>query len=421
MIDNASLFLLAINLIGPELSHLLGPLWAEFEKELEQLTHELEQGTPGARKRIIGLFRAQPGGYERLIQKIRDLNIEFEEFRKGPTEIVTAAMGREFVIVPIYYATNRSRPTGRLMSPYYGAGRGVLRFGRLEISIPIQHKIGELERPKWWKLEFTENPRKHITIRGITELGWGSFRDSLNENIEDSSEHDSLIFVHGYNVNFRDAAIRTAQIAADLKFQGPTILFSWPSQGKALKYMVDENNAHWATEDLEKFIRMTLTETFAKSVHIIAHSMGGRLLTEALHRLSLSQPLQTKARVRHLIFAAPDIDADTFRVLADQFHSRSERCTLYASSNDEALALSKKLHGYARAGDTGESIVVMPGVDTIDASAMDTSLLGHSYYGSKRSVLSDIHDLIRYNHGPEGRFGLLSRDHALGRYWVFQA
>ena len=52
---------------------------------------------------------------------------------------------------------------------------------------------------------------------------------------------------------------------------------------------------------------------------------------------------------------------------------------------------------------------------------MDTSLLGHSYYGNKRSILGDIYDLLRYGHDPAGRFGLVRRNHAAGSYWLFQA
>ena len=72
----------------------------------------------------------------------------------------------------------------------------------------------------------------------------------------------------------------------------------------------------------------------------------------------------------------------------------AERVTLYASSNDEALRLSKKLHGYPRAGEAGRDIVILPGMDTVDCTAVDTSLLGHSYYGDSGSVLSDIVEVL---------------------------
>jgi hypothetical protein len=80
------------------------------------------------------------------------------------------------------------------------------------------------------------------------------------------------------------------------------------------------------------------------------------------------------------------------------------------------------MHGYARAGDSGEDLVVVEGIDTIDVSAVDTSLfsLGHLYYGSSQTVLADLFDLIRKAKPPEARRWL--RPELLGSltYWVFE-
>jgi hypothetical protein len=99
----------------------------------------------------------------------------------------------------------------------------------------------------------------------------------------------------------------------------------------------------------------------------------------------------------------------------------AERVTLYASSHDQALRLSKEINGYPRAGDSGDGLVVVPGIDTIDVSAVDTSLVGHSYYGSSDSVLTDIWDLIKCAKGPDLREYLRPRDYVGGlKYWVFE-
>ena len=86
-----------------------------------------------------------------------------------------------------------------------------------------------------------------------------------------------------------------------------------------------------------------------------------------------------------VIFAAPDIDRDRFIQLAAKFKGCAARFTLYASSRDVALLASKFVHGYPRAGEAGEALLVVDGVDTIDASLVDTSLVGlrHSYFGDK--------------------------------------
>jgi len=94
--------------------------------------------------------------------------------------------------------------------------------------------------------------------------------------------------------------------------------------------------------------------------------------------------------------------------------------TLYASSNGWALAGSKKLKGAPRIGDSGSGLCVMPGIETVDASAIDTSLLGHSYYGSSRSILSDIFALMTSGSRAENRFGLAASMTKEGRYWVIR-
>lgn len=106
--------------------------------------------------------------------------------------------------------------------------------------------------------------------------------------------------------------------------------------------------------------------------------------------------------------AAPDIDADVFRHLAANFQSVADRITLYASSKDKALIASRKFRQNPRAGDSGSSITIVGKVDTIDATAVDTEWLGHSYYGDNRSVLSDIFSLIRTGDPPDKHFGMHS-------------
>jgi esterase/lipase superfamily enzyme len=115
--------------------------------------------------------------------------------------------------------------------------------------------------------------------------------------------------------------------------------------------------------------------------------------------------------------AAPDIDTEVFMSLAEEMRQAGQRVTLYASARDRALRLSKRFNGYPRAGDVAGRIAVVEGIDTVDASAVDTSLMGHSYYGASRTVLSDIFYLLR-GLKVSSRVGIrLSQD---GTYWLFQ-
>jgi esterase/lipase superfamily enzyme len=130
---------------------------------------------------------------------------------------------------------------------------------------------------------------------------------------------------------------------------------------------------------------------------------------------------KTRPLFDEIVLTAPDLDADTFVQLAQEFSRPGKRVTLYASSNDKALQFSRQIHGgYPRAGDSGRDVVILRGLDTVDVSSVDTSLVGHSYYGDNRSVLADLFGLIKDKKAPDKRFGLRPRSKKGLRYWIFQ-
>lgn len=321
--------------------------------------------------------------------------------------------------VTVWYGTDRKNTKRDDPAERYSGERGDLQFGRLEVSIPHDHRMGELEKPKWWKFEFRKNPQKHVVLMKVEERDVSAWKAEVRQSMEKAGTRDALLFIHGYNVSFEDAARRAAQFAYDLEFRGVPVLYSWPSEATTLRYTVDEGNAHWTVTNFVRFLRVLMEETGAEVVHAVAHSMGNRVLTEGLRRLHASPPAPGAARLREIVFAAPDIDADTFRDFVKDFQGGAERMTLYASDSDKALEASQKLHRYPRAGDAGDGIVISTGLDSIDASAVDTSFMGHSYFGDNRSVISDLYSLLRDGKSPDQRFGMRERASATGRYWAF--
>jgi esterase/lipase superfamily enzyme len=301
----------------------------------------------------------------------------------------------------------------------YGPERGKLELGTCEVSIPKLHEVGELESPSVLRLEFREDPNRHVVLMGIQPEPADRFFTDLHECVGRSSQKSAFVFVHGYNVGFEDAARRTAQIAYDLKFEGAPIFFSWPSQAGILEYAVDETNVSWAAPHLLRFLTDVAEKSGAERIHLIAHSMGNRALTSALRDLSLMQK-SDEPTFDEVVLTAPDIDADTFiNDIAPAVVKTARRVTLYSSSNDEALIVSKKVHGYPRAGDSGSQLVVLPGIDTVDVSAVDTSLLGHTYYGDNSTVLADIFELLSASKPADQRHWLRPERLGLLKYWVF--
>ena len=334
-------------------------------------------------------------------------------------------------IVKVFYATDRMREnTPQLVS--YGAARnpsGQLHLGRFDVSVPRDHRMGSLERPTIWTF-WREDPSKHFVIVNRTQQTYDTFYSEVSTMVGASAKKEAFVFIHGYNVAFETAVYLTAQLAYDLGFDGPPILYSWPSEGTELAYPVDQNNNEWTVDHLRWFLEDVSRLSGAQMVHLIAHSMGNRPLAYALRQIAQGQrgtPQQGergKPRVapfNQIVLTAPDIDLGTFTQLAQAIVGNvGQRITLYASSNDVALQLSKKYQKYQRAGDTVPDVLVLSGIDTIDVSAVDTSFFGHSYYVENRSVLRDIFELIREGASPDRRFGLRRAGQGTRQWWVFR-
>jgi esterase/lipase superfamily enzyme len=292
-------------------------------------------------------------------------------------------------------------------------------LGSCEVSIPSEHERGEFESPVIYKLEFAQDPSKHIVLREVTQYGEDQFHRELKQSLA-AHGNSLLVFVHGYNVDFDNAARRTAQLACDLEFSGVPLFFSWPSQGNWYEYRKDEKQVALAVPYLRRFLTEVVSRSQATSMHLIAHSMGNRALTAALQEIALTAQSQS-VHFNQVVLAAPDIDADIFRdQIAPSITNQAERVTLYASSNDWALFASRTFNsGDPRAGDTNRKLVVLPGIETIDVSEVDTSLLGHSYYGDNPTVLTDLKELLNSARPADERpFLEPVVEHTL-RYWVF--
>lgn len=302
---------------------------------------------------------------------------------------------KEFHTVNVYYGTDRKPTPNTTENDRYGTERnreGPMEYGRTTISIPLHHKIGVVERPKWYKLEFSEDPKKHVTIVELEKMAAGDFFSEVGGVASAKQKNEALLFVHGFNVPFDDAVRRTGQIAFDLDFGGVALSYSWPSQGSLKAYTIDEANAEWSVPHLTQFLMDLQEQTEIERIHVIAHSMGTRVLSYALAN---ARDEGFDLDLHNVILAAPDIDVDVFKEqILPKITEASDKLTMYASSDDTALKVSQTIHGVARLGLSGDHILVTPGMDTVNASGIDTSMIGHGYYGSAKVVVTDIFNLV---------------------------
>ncbi len=299
----------------------------------------------------------------------------------------------------VFYGTNRAPAPDFARQPpgerFGGVSSDRITYGTASISIPKRHVPGELESPRWYLLEFKEDPRQHVVLQDVVRLPAAGFHAALAKRVGQSKGGNAFVFVHGYNVAFRDAARRTAQLAYDLRFDGAPIFYSWPSQASLGGYFADEGAIAKATPLLERFLADVADRSGARNLYVVGHSMGTRGVTRALRDLVAHRP-DLRGRFRGIILAAPDIDARVFREqLAPALRQAGRQVTLYASSEDLALKASRQVNGAPRAGDTSEGVVLVDGVDTIDVSGVDQSVLAHSYFMESDKVMEDIREMLR--------------------------
>jgi esterase/lipase superfamily enzyme len=339
-----------------------------------------------------------------------------------------AAETAPFKIQRVFYGTNRA--TGDPSNPnnHYSGGRtDRVELGFCDVSIPRTHQPGKLEAPDpltweyWVAGGFREDPEKHVVLLKVTPQEKAAFLRDLQAAMraEGNGRKRCFVFVHGYNVPFRMAARRTAQMAHDLGFPGAPIFYSWPSHGNHAYYLADAEQNFRSRPELREFLELVARDTGAQEIHLIAHSMGTRITTNVLPDAYAAMGPFTRPRLKSLILAAPDIDADVFnQEIVPRLAATGIPLTLYASRADKALIAARQVNGKPRVGQDPVLAAGRPGVTVVDASAVRTDFTEHSYFGDSPMLLREFRAIFD-GRRPEQREWLSPRSTDAGaRYWV---
>lgn len=321
------------------------------------------------------------------------------------------------VLYRVWYATNR-RPVGTGATLGYGGRLDErVNLGSCDVVIPATHRMGELGSP-WIRRFLTRTDdrlRLHAVVPLEPEAFWTGVRDVASSYPAD--KRHALVFLHGYRVSFKDAALRAAQLGYDLGIKGPVAFFGWPSRATVLGYPADGSAVEASERAITDFLLDFARNCGAERVHVIAHSMGNRPLLRALQRILAAAESVPQVRFGHLVLAAPDVTRALFLDVADQYRRLAQRTTLYVSNEDNALRVSHRLQG-DRVG-LAPPFTCAEGIDTVHVGNVDRTMLGHSTFAEARPVLTDIRALLNFNASPGDR-GLDERKQGNDRYWEFR-
>ena len=246
-----------------------------------------------------------------------------------------------------------------------------------------------------------------------------------------------VIFIHGYNNSFADAAVATGDICRSLQNEFVCIALTWPAGGSGgvfFGYNVDRESGEFAVADIKKAIRIISTTPGIERVHIIAHSRGTDVLASAMQQLNIETyvgktSLFRRFKIANVVLFAPDIDLDVastkmFGAVSDPDLAYGTKArpyaalpsqgathlTIYSSANDRALGLSTFLFGsvirlgqlavganpfeFKQSGGLGDLSLVTGIVDFIEFQGSE-GFIGHSFFLSNPLVGEDLVALIR--------------------------
>lgn len=313
--------------------------------------------------------------------------------------------------VRVWFATNRAMTDPADATKGFSALRDPddkkMHIGSVVCYVPFSRPVGTLGS-SWVARQLKGEDDRIRVAELIVDSDESYYYLQMKRRLARAPENERsiLLYIHGYKNSFENAALRAAQLAVDLDVPGLTAFYSWPSRGELSGYTADEAAVETAERHLTTYITKLSSETGATNIHIIAHSMGNRLLARTMHRvLSKSAANKNSVKFGQIVLAAPDMDLSTFRDLAEVYPAISNRTTLYVSKKDMALESSAWVHSYPRAG-YAPPVAIVPGIDTIEVTQVDVSALGHGYVAEAKSVLADVAELLRTGKQPHERVWL---------------
>jgi len=321
--------------------------------------------------------------------------------------------------VQILYATDRAPQKAEAGGLDYSGKRGrKIYYGIANINVwPIEHE----EKNADGKVRKIISRPIASEFDEASNLGRERFLRQLQAPAQNGKGDEVLLFVHGFKRNFRAAAEHAALIGEGIGFGGRTLLWSWPSLDSPAGYLTDRTTLLWSQRHLARFVSELIEKGQVRRLVLVAHSLGAQALTQALFEQIGADKLAEWDAIERLVLLAPDIDLGIFRRdIVPAINQVGIPTTVYASSTDLALMTSSSLNGYPRAGDSSNKVFIFPGIDTIDATQVTQSFLGHSYYRRSYAVIDDLHLMIVRNLVADDRPGLVRRYEDGKLYWKLE-
>lgn len=251
-----------------------------------------------------------------------------------------------------FYATNRV--AGRddaVLDERFGQDREAsLKFGDFDAEIQPSLGLGMLINPTEWF------QNEEIKLKSVRSLEQSAFVEQLRQRIEDSPHRSLLVIVHGFRERYPSALRKTAFLGHVLDINAPVLLFDWPGdQGSSLSgYRRAREVAHASGTELALLLELVIRDVQPDRLWLIANSMGGQVVADAFHVLYREADLaDAQTEIEDVVLTAPDVDHQEFdQQFKKEIAALARHLTVYVSSNDRALLVSRLINRGARRGES---------------------------------------------------------------------
>ena len=316
-----------------------------------------------------------------------DANSETTQAAKKATGMETSTGNELLRTVP--FLTLRNKTGSDKAAEYFGGERDTLHAGICELArTPINSLKTIAERAPFYI------PDEIVKVDAIRESSVEDFWQRMESTANGLAP---VLYTHGFYISFERGCRRSMLLKESLGLEGRFALFSWPSDGAITNYTHDEADLYWSVDPL-RGVLVDMIDRFDKGqVNIVAHSLGTRGVMLALVRLAQVQQ-DNEPLVNQVVLIAPDIDVGIFKQYLPVITPLARNITVYVSSKDSPLALSRQVHGYPRLGEAGEHLNGIKGVEIIDLSDIPArSPSGHVYHLNQDIVVEDLIQIINEN------------------------
>jgi esterase/lipase superfamily enzyme len=225
-----------------------------------------------------------------------------------------------------------------------------LNFGSFTARVEPTLGLGMLIDPTQWFQD------EEIRIEQMKLLDRVDFVAQLRELVGNSPRRSLLIVVHGFREAFPSALRKTAFVGHVLDINSPVLLFDWPGdQGASpLGYQRARRVAEESGAELAQTIKLVIEEVKPDRLWLLANSMGGQVVVDAFGLLSEDSTLaDAETEIEDVVLTAPDVDHKEFNErFKQEITALADHLTVYVSSNDRALLMSRIINRSNRLGES---------------------------------------------------------------------